>query len=92
MTKWSLLFLALALVGGCAATEPEKETVPASSSEIQETKKEYEHLTSSYIRGKAGVVCRAYSDYDELKGIVRSFEALPRKRMKIIDVEKPREG
>ena len=36
-------------------------------------KREYEHLTSSYIRGKAGVVCRAYSDYDELKDIIREF-------------------
>jgi nucleoside 2-deoxyribosyltransferase len=36
-------------------------------------KKEYEHRTSSYIRGKAGVVCRAYSDYDELRDIIREF-------------------
>jgi nucleoside 2-deoxyribosyltransferase len=38
-------------------------------------KKEYEHLTSSYIRGKAGVVCRAYSDYEELKEVIREFVA-----------------
>ena len=36
-------------------------------------KREYEHQTSSYIRGKAGVVCRAYSDYDELKEVIREF-------------------
>ncbi len=34
-------------------------------------KKEYEHQISAYIRGKAGVVCRAYSDYDELKEVIR---------------------
>jgi nucleoside 2-deoxyribosyltransferase len=36
-------------------------------------KREYEHLTSSYIRGKAGVVCRAYSYYGELRDIIREF-------------------
>lgn len=33
-------------------------------------KKEYEHQISAYIRGKAGVVCRAYSDYEELRRII----------------------
>ncbi len=33
-------------------------------------KKEYEHQISAYIRGKAGVVCGAYSDYGELKDII----------------------
>jgi len=36
-------------------------------------KKEYEHQISAYVRGKAGVVCRAYSDYDELKEVIREF-------------------
>jgi nucleoside 2-deoxyribosyltransferase len=36
-------------------------------------KKEYEHQTSSYIRGKAGVVCRAYSDYEELKEVLKEL-------------------
>ncbi len=36
-------------------------------------KRDYEHQTSSYIRGKAGVVCRAYSDYDELRDIIKEF-------------------
>lgn len=37
-------------------------------------KKEYENQISAYISGKAGVVCRAYADYDELKKIIRVFE------------------
>jgi len=36
-------------------------------------KKEYEHQISAYVRGKAGVVCRAYSDHDELKEVIREF-------------------
>jgi nucleoside 2-deoxyribosyltransferase len=36
-------------------------------------KKEYELQISAYVRGKAGVVCRAYSDYDDLKEGIREF-------------------
>jgi nucleoside 2-deoxyribosyltransferase len=36
-------------------------------------KSDYEHLISAYIRGKAGVMCRAYSDHDELKEVIREF-------------------
>jgi len=36
-------------------------------------KQEYEHQISAYIRGKAGVVCRAYSDYEALKEVMREF-------------------
>jgi len=36
-------------------------------------KTEYEHQISAYIRGKAGVVCREYSDYDELKEVIKEF-------------------
>jgi nucleoside 2-deoxyribosyltransferase len=36
-------------------------------------KSDYEHQISAYIRGKAGVVCRAYSDHDELKEVIREF-------------------
>jgi nucleoside 2-deoxyribosyltransferase len=33
-------------------------------------KREYEHQISAYIRGKTGVVCRAYADYEELKEVI----------------------
>ncbi len=33
-------------------------------------KQEYEQQISAYVRGKAGVVCKAYSGYEELKDIV----------------------
>ena len=36
-------------------------------------KREYDDQISAYIRGKAGVVCRAYSDHGELKEIIREF-------------------
>ena len=36
-------------------------------------KREYEDQISAYIRGKAGVVCRAYSDHGELKEEIRKF-------------------
>ena len=36
-------------------------------------RREYESQISAYIRGKAGVVCRAYSDHDELKDAIRGF-------------------
>ena len=36
-------------------------------------KRDYEHQISAYIRGKAGVVCRVYSDHDELKEVIREF-------------------
>ncbi|MBN1454990.1 MAG: nucleoside 2-deoxyribosyltransferase [Methanomicrobia archaeon] len=36
-------------------------------------KREYNDQISAYIRGKAGVVCRAYSDHGELKEIIREF-------------------
>ncbi len=34
-------------------------------------KREYEGEISAYIRGKPGVVCRAYSDYEELREIIK---------------------
>jgi nucleoside 2-deoxyribosyltransferase len=34
---------------------------------------DYERQISAYIRGKAGVECRAYSDHDELKDVIRDF-------------------
>ncbi|MGC9443740.1 MAG: nucleoside 2-deoxyribosyltransferase [Candidatus Methanospirareceae archaeon] len=36
-------------------------------------KREYEDQISAYIRGKAGVVCRAYSDHRELKEVIQTF-------------------
>jgi nucleoside 2-deoxyribosyltransferase len=36
-------------------------------------KREYEDVMSAYIRGKTGVVCRAYNDLEELKKIIREF-------------------
>jgi nucleoside 2-deoxyribosyltransferase len=36
-------------------------------------KQEFEHQISAYIRGKPGVVCRAYSDEEELKDVIRVF-------------------
>ena len=36
-------------------------------------KKEYENQLSAYIRGKTGVVCRAYVDYDELRDVIKEF-------------------
>lgn len=38
-------------------------------------KREYEHEISAYIRGKPGVVCRAYIDTADLKEIIREFLA-----------------
>jgi flavoprotein len=35
--------------------------------------KEYENQISAYISGKAGVVCKAYADYEELKKVIREF-------------------
>jgi|GEM_PF-1671097 len=40
------------------------------------TKTEYKKLMlvrGRYIRGKPGVVCRAYSDHRELKEVIRKF-------------------
>ena len=36
-------------------------------------KKEFEEQVSAYIRGKAGVVCLAYSAHEELKEVIRGF-------------------
>ena len=36
-------------------------------------KREYEDVMSAYIRGKTGVVCRAYNGHEELKEIIREF-------------------
>lgn len=36
-------------------------------------RKKYEHLISAYISGKAGVVCKAYSDYGELRAKIKEF-------------------
>ncbi len=36
-------------------------------------KREYDDQISAYIRGKAGVVCRAYSDHEGLKEVIRAF-------------------
>jgi nucleoside 2-deoxyribosyltransferase len=36
-------------------------------------KREYADQISAYIRGKPGVVCRAYSDHRELKEVIRKF-------------------
>ena len=36
-------------------------------------KTEYEHQISAYVRGKAGVTCRAYSGHVELKEVIRKF-------------------
>ena len=36
-------------------------------------KREYENQISAYIRGKTGVVCRAYSDHGELKEVIQEF-------------------
>jgi nucleoside 2-deoxyribosyltransferase len=36
-------------------------------------KQEYEQQISAYVRGKAGVVCKAYSGCDELKDIIRVY-------------------
>lgn len=36
-------------------------------------KKDFESQISAYIRGKTGVVCRAYADYAELKEIINEF-------------------
>jgi len=36
-------------------------------------KREYEDVMSAYIRGKTGVVCRAYIDHKELREIIREF-------------------
>ncbi len=36
-------------------------------------KKEHEQQISAYIRGKAGVVCKAYSGHEELKDIIRVY-------------------
>ena len=43
-------------------------------------KQEYEHQISAYARGKAGVTCRAYSDYEELKDVIREFTFRDRRR------------
>ena len=34
---------------------------------------DFERQISAYIRGKTGVECRAYSDHDELKDVIREF-------------------
>ena len=39
-------------------------------------KQEYEQQISAYVRGKAGVVCKAYSDCEELKDIIREYSEL----------------
>ena len=36
-------------------------------------KREYEDVMSAYIRGKTGVVCKAYTDHKELREIIREF-------------------
>ena len=36
-------------------------------------KRGYEDVISAYIRGKTGVVCRAYTDHEELNAIIREF-------------------
>jgi len=36
-------------------------------------KPEYEDQISAYIRGKTGVTCRAYSDREDLKEVIRAF-------------------
>ena len=36
-------------------------------------KSDYEDQISAYIRGNAGVVCRAYSTDEELKDVIRGF-------------------
>jgi len=36
-------------------------------------KRRYEDVISAYIRGKTGVVCRAYNDHEELNAIIREF-------------------
>jgi nucleoside 2-deoxyribosyltransferase len=36
-------------------------------------KREYDDQISAYIRGKPGVVCRAYSDHRELKEVIQEF-------------------
>jgi nucleoside 2-deoxyribosyltransferase len=36
-------------------------------------KREHEQQISAYVRGKAGVVCKAYSGCDELKDIIRAY-------------------
>jgi nucleoside 2-deoxyribosyltransferase len=36
-------------------------------------KSDYEDQISAYIRGKAGVVCRAYTTDEELKDVIRGF-------------------
>lgn len=43
-------------------------------------KREYEAVISAYIRGKTGVVCRPYTDHDELREIIQAFagESKPR--------------
>jgi hypothetical protein len=45
-------------------------------------KQEYKHRISAYVRGKAGVVCRAYSDYYESKDIIRRVLKKHRKNRK----------
>jgi len=52
-------------------------------------KQEYEHQISAYIRGKADVVCRAYSDHEELKDIISEvFEKTPKTSKNITKVHK----
>lgn len=38
-------------------------------------RREYEQEISAYIRGKAGVLCRPYSDMTDLQEIIRAFIA-----------------
>ena len=37
-------------------------------------KQEYEQQISAYVRGKAGVVCKAYSGCEELKTVISGFQ------------------
>ena len=52
-------------------------------------KQEYEHQISAYIRGKADVVCRAYSGHEELKDIISEvFEKNPKTSKNITKVHR----
>lgn len=68
MIRWSFLFLTLVLAAGCVATEPKQETVPVSADEMEETRKEYEHLQSQ--------IAAKDRQISELEGTLAEIERL----------------